>query len=69
MNTLANNTEMDTSLATSVQVVAQAKQPRIEAYGMKGLKNRPWRRTFANAEKLLAWCEANDAIVLGTRRA
>jgi hypothetical protein len=69
MNTLTNNTEMDTAqLATTAQDAAKPKQGPIEAYGVKGLKNRGWRKTFANAEKLLAWCETNDAIVLGTRR-
>jgi hypothetical protein len=69
MSSLTDNTEMGTVQATSAQVVAKAKPPGIEAYGVKGLKNRPWRRAFANAEKLLAWCDRNDAIVLGTREA
>ncbi|MEO7736441.1 MAG: hypothetical protein ABIY55_36115 [Kofleriaceae bacterium] len=45
-----------------------AKPARIEAYGSKGMRNRAWRRTFASVEKLEAWCERNDAAVLGTRR-
>jgi len=45
------------------------KTARIEAYGMKGWKNTPWRRRFASPEKLAAWCEKNDATVLGTRDA
>ena len=69
MNTLTNNTEMDTAqLATTAQDAPEPKQGPIEAYGVKGLKNRSWRKTFASAEKLLAWCETNDAVVLGTRR-
>jgi len=47
----------------------EKKAARIEAYGMKGWKNTPWRRTFASPEKLAAWCEKNDATVLGTRDA
>lgn len=43
------------------------RQVRIEAYGVKGGKSRPWRRCFANAELLVAWCERNDAVVLGIR--
>jgi len=45
-----------------------AKPVRIEAYGLKGMQNRTWRRTFASVERLEAWCERNDAVVLGTRR-
>lgn len=39
----------------------------IEAYGNKGLKNTPWRKTFKNSDKMLEWAEKNDATVLGTR--
>jgi hypothetical protein len=52
----------------TAQDSATAKQSgRIEAYGVKGVKSRPWRRTFKDAEALLAWCEKNDAEVYGTR--
>lgn len=51
-----------------VQNPAALLQPaRVEAYGVRGLQNRPWRRTFANAEELTAWCEKHDAAVLGQR--
>lgn len=43
--------------------------PKIEAYGAKGMKNTPWRKTFKTREALLAWCEKNDAEVYGTREA
>jgi hypothetical protein len=49
----------------------QPKHPvsrRIEAYGVKGLRSRTWRRVFADAETLIDWCERNDAVVYGTRR-
>lgn len=44
-----------------------AKQHTIEAYGNKGFKNTPWRKTFTDAEALNAWAEKHDATVLGTR--
>jgi len=57
------------NLSTEAQAPAVVAKPaRIEAYGSKGMQSRAWRRTFASAEKLLAWCERNDAVVLGTRR-
>jgi hypothetical protein len=39
----------------------------IEAYGVKGLKNTPWRREFKNVDAMLAWAEKNDADIQGTR--
>lgn len=51
-----------------VQNPAAMLQPaHIEAYGVKGLQSRPWRRTFASAEQLTAWCERHDAAVRGQR--
>lgn len=46
---------------------AATKSPKIEAYGVKGMKSTVWRKTFKNADALLAWCEKNDAVVHGTR--
>lgn len=44
------------------------KKPHtIEAYGNKGFKNTPWRKTFTDADALNKWAEKNDASVLGTR--
>jgi hypothetical protein len=43
------------------------QRTRIEAYGVKGLQSRPWRRIFADAEKLDAWCERQNAVVYGQR--
>ena len=40
---------------------------RIEAYGVKGMKSRPWRRTFKDADALMTWCEKYDAEVYGQR--
>lgn len=39
----------------------------IEAYGNKGFRNLPWRKTFASVEALNKWAEQHDATVLGTR--
>ena len=38
----------------------------IEAYGIKGLKSKPWRRTFRSGEELSAWVEDHDAEVHGS---
>lgn len=39
----------------------------IEAYGIKGMKRSPWRKSFKHAEHLNKWAEDNDAEVHGTR--
>lgn len=39
----------------------------IEAYGVKGLQSKPWRKTFRSFEALQTWAAANDAEVLGSR--
>ena len=41
--------------------------PKIEAYGVKGFKNTPWRKTFKNIDALNTWVEKNDAEVYATR--
>ena len=59
-----------TTVAADSQGSATAtKQRRIEAYGVKGMKSRPWRRTFKDADALVAWCEENDAEVYCQRDA
>jgi len=72
MKTLHHENKTTTAATANLPTEAQApavvaKPARIEAYGLKGMQNRAWRRTFASAEKLLAWCERNDSVVLGTR--
>ena len=42
---------------------------KVEAYGVKGMNNTNWRRTFKNVEAMNAWVEKNDADVSGTREA
>jgi hypothetical protein len=39
----------------------------IEAYGIKGMKNIPWRKTFKTQAALESWLEKNDVEVLGYR--
>jgi hypothetical protein len=43
------------------------KPERVEAYGVKGLASKPWRRTFASAMALSTWAEKNSAEVHGQR--
>jgi hypothetical protein len=40
---------------------------KIEAYGVKGMKSKPWRKIFKNVEKLNDWVEKNGAEVYATR--
>jgi hypothetical protein len=70
MNTAnTKNESAATTAATDGQDSANVKRSsRIEAYGVKGIKSRPWRRTFKDADALMAWCEKNDAEVYGTRQ-
>jgi hypothetical protein len=45
----------------------KANTPSIEAYGVKGMKSTPWRKTFKSAEALNAWVEKHGAEVHGVR--
>jgi hypothetical protein len=40
---------------------------RIEAYGVKGMKSKPWRMVFPTLTSLRKWAEKNDAEVYGWR--
>jgi hypothetical protein len=42
---------------------AKKKEPKIEAYGVKGLTSKPWRKIFKNSEAMNKWCDENDAEV------
>lgn len=44
-----------------------ATATKIEAYGVKGLKSKAWRKVFANADALNRWLERNDAECYGVR--
>lgn len=46
------------------KVAKPAPQP-VEAYGVKGMKSTPWRKTFRSADAMNAWTEKNDAEVFG----
>lgn len=41
----------------------------VEAYGVRGVRSKPWRRTFKNLDALNAWVEKSDGDieVHGTR--
>ena len=41
------------------------EQQSVEAYGVRGLKSTPWRKTFKDCNALNAWIERNNAEVLG----
>jgi len=47
------------------------KQTKIEAYGVKGLKSKPWRKVFKNMDALNAWLDkqGGDAELQGWREA
>lgn len=47
--------------------MSKEKKPRIEAYGVKGMSNAKWRKTFKDVDALNKWVEANDAEVQGQR--
>lgn len=44
----------------------KVKEPKIEAYGVKGLTSKKWRKVFKNAAAMEKWCDENDAEVQGT---
>lgn len=44
------------------------KGHKIEAYGVKGMQNKQWRKSFKDSEALEKWCDANDATVHGTAK-
>lgn len=39
----------------------------IEAYGIMGMKSKPWRKIFKNIEQMNKWIELHDAEVHGQR--
>ncbi len=44
-----------------------AVKQTVEAYGVKGMKGTPWRKSFKSAEALERWATHNDADVYGMR--
>ncbi len=44
-----------------------AKTNQIEAYGVKGMNGKPWRRMFKSEDELTKWAEKNDAEIHGIR--
>lgn len=49
--------------------VAKGADTKIEAYGVRGRKSKPWRRTFASYRALVVWQGKNNAYLIGTREA
>jgi len=47
--------------------MSSAKMNQIEAYGVRGLESKTWRRKFVDEEAMLKWAEKHDAEVHGTR--
>lgn len=45
----------------------KVQELRVEAYGVKGMSSKPWRKTFKNLDAMFAWLVKNDAEVSGTR--
>lgn len=39
----------------------------IEAYGVKGMMSKSWRKTFRTVEAMCKWVEIHDAEIIGTR--
>jgi len=53
------------------EIMNEANAPKghtIEAYGTRGMKNIPWRKTFKHYDHLAKWADENDSVeVHGTR--
>ena len=43
------------------------KTNQIEAYGVRGLDSKRWRRKFVDEEAMRKWAEKHDAEIHGTR--
>lgn len=46
----------------------KVKEPKIEAYGVKGMTSKQWRKVFKNAAAMEKWCDDHDAEVHGTTK-
>ena len=42
------------------EATKKADTKKIEAYGVKGAKSTPWRKTFKNQEAFEKWCDKNE---------
>jgi hypothetical protein len=40
---------------------------KVEAYGVKGMKSTPWRKTFRDTVTMLAWVEKHNAEITNWR--
>lgn len=61
-----NLAQVTTHIQGSLSEAAKKpKEPKVEAYGVKGMKSTKWRKIFKNAAALNQWCDANGADVHG----
>ena len=56
-----------TELAKRKGKLEESANHKIEAYGVRGLENKPWRKTFKNEDALAKWAEDYSADIHGTR--
>lgn len=57
-------------MQTETTTTAQKAAPKaVEAYGVKGMNSKQWRKTFKSFDALEKWLEKNDAQCHGTRDA
>lgn len=52
---------------TQQESVFEAKDHKIEAYGVRGMDSKKWRKTFKDEDEMTAWAEKNDAEIQGHR--
>lgn len=52
---------------TYLNMMIPTMKPKVEAYGVKGMKSTPWRKTFKSSEAMEAWVEKHGAEVHGIR--
>jgi hypothetical protein len=43
----------------------QIMKQKVEAYGVKGMKSTPWRKTFKSMEAMEAWLDKTGAELHG----
>ena len=51
----------------AVEIEEAASGHTMEAHGVKGMKNTPWRKSFKSHDNAHDWAEKNDAEIHGTR--
>ena len=59
----ASTLEFDKAFAAEEAAEEAAEKKPVEAYGVKGMKQTAWHKTFKSAAAMQKWTEANDATV------